>query len=810
MSPSSNSRCRPQRGGRLIHSARALPLPRARAKARWLLAIWLAVLIGAGAFVAFKAVVERAFYTNILELLPTDDRNEAHRELREYLTERFQNRALILLRRDEQAREAALWLTEAFAKDDAFKPEPATQMSLTALGEIYAAHSQQLLRSDTRAWLAETSPQAIAEQTWRNLYAPLQPPRPYAFGDDPFNLGWPWLQGLMPQLNLGFDRGLAVVDQDKATSWYLVAADLQGNAFELQNQQAMARLLADFAARFPKVETVKSGMIFHAMGGTRQARQEITTVGLGSLAGILALTLWTFRSLHALTLVALVLSAATVIALAGCFALFGRIHLITLAFGSTLLGLAVDYVYHFLLNQQPSDKRGQGQKKLARALALGVGSSTLAFLLQWLAPFPGLHQMATFCALGLVAAWASLLVLAPFFSARAAPRSPPAGFEPGRRALFALYRRLSAHRRWLAGVLAVFFLSGIALTLSRGANDSILHLNTSPPELLGEEQRARSILNTPSGSRSFYLQAESPEALVDKLHELDALLVEYQGAGHPELRWQSPAQFIPTAEQQLRDRELVARKLYGESGALNALAALLQTPLSAPKLPDSLFTYDRVYSQPLANLLAPFRAVRQTETTLWHTLVPVSGAFDDRALAAIAARVAGVQFENTTRTLSELLGRYRVSVASSLALALGLLGALFVGIYKRDALRIVAPVALSVAAALAVSSFHGVTLFHLIALLLVIGISIDTCAFYLELGVSAHTWLATTVSSATSILAFGLLALSKVPVLHQFGSVVLTGLIVCWLVSPLFFRLPSACDSTYPKSNRPLQKDKQL
>lgn len=796
--------------GRLIRNAQALPRSRARAKARRLLAIWLAVVIGAGAFVAFKAVVERAFYTNILELLPTDNRAQAHRELGEHLSERFQNRAYILLRRDEQAREAALWLTEAFAKDDAFTPEPATQMSLTALGEIYAAHSQQLLHQDTRAWLAETSPQAIAEQTWRNLYAPLQPPRPYAFADDPFNLGWPWLQGLMPQLKVGFDRGLAVVDQDQTNSWYLVAAALQGNAFELQNQHAMVRLLADFAARFPSVETVKSGMIFHAIGGTRQARQEITTVGLGSLLGILALTLWTFRSLHALTLVALVLSSATVIALAGCFAVFGQIHLITLAFGSTLLGLAVDYVYHFLLNHHQADASGNGQKKLARALALGVGSSTLAFLLQWLAPFPGLHQMATFCALGLVSAWASLLVLAPFFSAQAAPRSLPPGFERGRRALFAVYRKLSARRRWLAGVLVVFFLSCIGLTLSNGVNDSIMHLNTSPPELLGEEQRARSILNAPSGAQRFYLQAESPETLIDKLHELDALLVEYRDSGHAKLRWQSPAQFMPTAEQQLRDRELVAGKLYGESGALSALAALLQTPLTAPKLPDSLLTYDQVYRQPLADLLAPFRAARQTDAALWHTLVPVSGALDDRAMAAIAARVAGVRFDNTTRTLSELLGEYRLSVASSLALALGLLGALFLGIYKRDALRLAAPVGLSVAAALAASSFHGVTLFHLIALLLVIGIGIDTCAFYLELGVSAHTWLATTVSSATSILAFGLLTLSKVPVLHQFGSVVLAGLIVCWLVSPLFFQLPSPCDSTKAKNNRPQQKDKRL
>ena len=75
----------------------------------------------------------------------------------------------------------------------------------------------------------------------------------------------------------------------------------------------------------------------------------------------------------------------------------------------------------------------------------------------------------------------------------------------------------------------------------------------------------------------------------------------------------------------------------------------------------------------------------------------------------------------------------------------------------------------------------GFNLFHVMALILIIGIGLDTGIFLYETSGATHTWLAVSLSVFTSLLAFGLLALSKTPVLYHFGLTVLIGLLLVWL-----------------------------
>jgi predicted exporter len=83
------------------------------------------------------------------------------------------------------------------------------------------------------------------------------------------------------------------------------------------------------------------------------------------------------------------------------------------------------------------------------------------------------------------------------------------------------------------------------------------------------------------------------------------------------------------------------------------------------------------------------------------------------------------------------------------------------------------------------------------ALLLIIGIGLDTAVFYTEGGFNAESWLASSLSCGTSIIAFGLLSLSAVPVLHQFGLIILVGMLSCWLLTPLFFRASPDLHNSY-------------
>ena len=79
-----------------------------------------------------------------------------------------------------------------------------------------------------------------------------------------------------------------------------------------------------------------------------------------------------------------------------------------------------------------------------------------------------------------------------------------------------------------------------------------------------------------------------------------------------------------------------------------------------------------------------------------------------------------------------------------------------------------------------------INLFNIMALLLVLGIGVDYALFYRETGTEhPATLLAIALSSVTTLLAFGLLALSKTTAIHSFGLTILIGIIAAFILSPM-------------------------
>jgi predicted exporter len=92
------------------------------------------------------------------------------------------------------------------------------------------------------------------------------------------------------------------------------------------------------------------------------------------------------------------------------------------------------------------------------------------------------------------------------------------------------------------------------------------------------------------------------------------------------------------------------------------------------------------------------------------------------------------------------------------------------------------------------------SLFNLFALLLVLGIGVDDAIFFFMADPSRKldnsltsdcesrrttTSLAVTLSALTTLLAFGLLAISSTEIVHAFGFTVATGILTALLCSPL-------------------------
>ena len=139
--------------------------------------------------------------------------------------------------------------------------------------------------------------------------------------------------------------------------------------------------------------------------------RDMTGSAIGTLAIIGLLFWWTHRRLQPLLwlVVFLALILAGTMALGGF--VFGRLNIVSLGFAAILLGLAVDYA--LVLYQESLTRPLANSKEVRREVQRGIVWSALttagAYLLLNFSPLPGLAQLGTLVALGILLGAAVML-----------------------------------------------------------------------------------------------------------------------------------------------------------------------------------------------------------------------------------------------------------------------------------------------------------------------------------------------------------------------------------------------------------------
>jgi predicted exporter len=171
------------------------------------------------------------------------------------------------------------------------------------------------------------------------------------------------------------------------------------------------------------------------------------------------------------------------------------------------------------------------------------------------------------------------------------------------------------------------------------------------------------------------------------------------------------------------------------------------------------------------------------------SFVLLSGVTKEGPLQRLETPKQGIHYIDKVRDISTLFKRYRALATKLIVLAYLVIFLLLLVRYGwRRGLRVFAPPCLAALAALSVVGWlgGGINLFHILALLLVLGIGIDYTIFFAE---SSERWqptyLAIVLSACTTLLSFGLLALSQTPLLRAFGSVVLVGMCIACILAPI-------------------------
>ena len=764
----------------------------------WAFAVCL--LLGHNAWLwAVKRIVPD---TDIMALLPVQERDPVLQSSFNHMVDAAQQRVVVLVGAADwqDARRAAdAYSAVLDTRKDLFDATAINEQTQSDWLSLFQQHRLVLLTAQQEQQLHEQPAQFWTEAALGKLYSPFGGPKLGSWRDDPFGLFAGWVQERAQETPVRpRDGHLFVADAQR--QYVLLPLTLKVPALSMTAQEIVLPLLkqAGDAARkvTPQVELIQAGVILHAASASAQASGEVSTIGIGSLLGIVLLMWFSFHSFKPISLILLSIGIGFLGALSVCWLLFGRIHLLTLVFGASLIGVAQDYGIYFLCNRLSADGKLDSTALLKRLLP-GLGLTLLAAVIGYmglaLTPFPGLRQMAVFSALGLIFAWMTVVCWFPNLIGPDTLRSGSLVRVYGA----ALQRWPLLRLNWFTLVGAVTFVLTAGYGFTRlHANDDIRSLQNPPKHLIDDQIKLSKLLDAPTPVQYFLVRGVSVEVVLQREEllkaRLDKLIAAQRLSGY-----QAMSNWVPSARTQTARRALLEQKLLADGGPLQAIAAQTEADaqwvaatragLLAAATPLSL---DDFLKSPASD---PWRHLWLGESHgVYASIVALRGlGYASAPQVLLAAEgLDGVQWVDKVAEISSVLGRYRVYMSYVVLGAYLVVSGLLFSRYRGRTWRVLAPTALASVITLAIFGYTGqkLQLFHVLALMLLLGVGVDYGIFMQEHPDRRDRtpWLAVGMSAANTILSFGLLGLSSTPALQAFGLTMLLGTALVWLIVPCF------------------------
>ncbi|MFN7572936.1 MAG: MMPL family transporter [Betaproteobacteria bacterium] len=573
----------------------------------------------------------------------------------------------------------------------------------------------------------------------------------------------------------------------------LMLIRLQASAIDSQAQQAaLAAVRARFAAVAPEglVLTLSGAPVF-AVEARSRIQREVALLATVALALVIGVLLLAYRSPRLLALSLLPVLTATLAGFAAVAAVYGSVHGLTLAFGVTMIGEAVDYAVYYLLAPDRASPAWAARQWPAIRLGLLTSVAGLAVLL--LSGFPGLSQLGLFSIVGLVVAAATTRHLLPL--------GLPAQPAPPRLVLARRLDALAAHavrRRWLLTGLA-FGCAALPLLRPGPLWDSELErLSPVPAQARAFDARLRADLGLADARVLAAVAGADPQAALAAAERAGATLAKLTAAGHIG-GYDSAAHLLPSAVTQQRRIAALPEPVELRRRLEPALEGLPLRPAQMeafvadverarrgpPLLPADLAGTPP--AQVVDALLVP-----AGDPAVWWALLPLyppagTATVDAAAIGAALAGSAGpgqVEVIDLKAETGRIYADYFAEARRLVALAASAIVLLLVWQLRslRALLHVLRPLVLAVAAVLGLLLFAQgpLSLLHLIALLLVVAVG-SNYALLLAApsgGEEAPRLpVSLAVAGITTVCSFGVLALSSVPSLTMIGSTAAAGVL---------------------------------
>ena len=601
---------------------------------------------------------------------------------------------------------------------------------------------------------------------------------------------------------------------DRPNRALLIARMRLGGVNVAAQDEALAAIRTAFAATRPgETRLLLSGPAVYAHDAAHAIRGDVRLLSIVSTFLIAALLIWRFRSPLPIAVILVPIAISVAAAALAVQLTFGFVHGITLGFGMTMLGVAVDYPVLLIGHRKRGERAPDTLRRIGAAFNLAVLTAALGLTGMMFSSFPGLSQLGLFAVVGILTAAAVTRWILPYLVV-AADLAPVSAGDP------ALLRRLEGLRRWRFAALPAIA-GAAAVSLFGGApppERDIAALSPIPQAARLLDASLRADLGVPDTGPLLVVQGPDAESVLRQEEVLapriDALIRRGVLAGV-----ESADRLLPSlATQRARVAMLPSRTVLmgrvSEAAAglpfeADAFAAFIDEVAGAGAMRP--IGPEEIESPVLRERLRPL--LFQRDGTWYGLVVPIGvvdtatltnafpeGAMPEGAIGTSAASPGASPGPPRTiwlnmRAEADLLLVRATAQAWRWLVGGGAAALAVLAISLRDwrrAARVAGAVGAALLVTFAILGLAGarLSLLHVVALQLVAGVGLNYGLFFtrprLDEEERSRTMRTLITCNGMSLLTFGLLAFCQTPLLRDIGFTTATGVVLAMCFSFLF------------------------
>lgn len=489
---------------------------------------------------------------------------------------------------------------------------------------------------------------------------------------------------------------------------------------------------------------------------------------------------------------------------------FGSLNVLTLAFGSLLIGVAVDFPIHVLAGNRVEKRQA---KKNWTLVGMGgittlTGLTSIGFL-----PIEGFRQLAVFCVSGLSLALLVTFLMSVWLSNQITEDKRSASASP------IPLQQIWLHHAWSRPSLLtiwVVILFGVLWMHPPVWEDDLASISPVPKALLQESKALQSQFKQPQTTQMLIVTSNDMEALLRQeeriFQQLNALKASNKIGGYLGLANLLPSQSL----QRLRQSNLPSQSSLKEAvvQAKTELPMRLFTPFiqNVEKARDSkVLNWERWRQlvpdelRTLAEHLIKTPSDVHDPKAGWVGYIWLYGHVDSKALQTFADNDINITYFDQRTLVAEIVGQVSVSFLTILPWSLLIMTLLLGWFIGKGAFSVMLVVSLAATLTLmTLALFTPLSIFHGVAVILVMAMGVDYALF-----VRASRFqkdpvgkkLSVLVAMITTLIAFGLLFSSGISILVTLGSTVFLGVLYSYWVAQVVYSSRNIGKSTENKGN---------